>query len=543
MFNNEPTTGPRAVLETSPRSLGLLCLAVLLYFVGLCHYIRLPFTNTDGVFALAAQEVVRQGLSARLTAFRLLEPNPEFSVYVIACFQKILGFSEFSSKLPSLLMGLLGLLGSFLFFRRYAPELSQTVILLLVVNPLFVVISSWARADIYFFTTNAFAFFLFWHALRVKSRVWEAAGAVMQAISMITKYHGFLFLPVIAYLYFSSPQVAEIRPLVRRFRSTMTRLLFPGMIIGGMVGGYMLVIIRRYGSLFHPDWVDFAMGLYPGKIPTYFIFYLFWFAIVMAPFLPLIAWRVGGRLRQRLGVFATALGVGIASAVVLRLALGQAEQLPPGLTDAHLPSFIRAAIPGSISWLPALGAALSVVILYEMYGWIDRGEALDRAMFMWVCLELVIYSYRGTANRYFLYWLVPISFLVGRLFSEMWQRHLFGRMLCRSVLCGLLAVTVFSLEFFGREGAAAAQIAHYVNERGLRGLRPNALLVHADYLIRPDAWGTQADYRYYIFQKPGSNEIDFEGTPVTEARVTILGQTLKTFILMRKDRKGSPGGG
>lgn len=506
---------------------------LLIYSLAILLYIRSPFWNVEGVFGQAAQDVLHKGFWAQYPVYRNIDVNPEFQLYMVALFQRLLGFSEFSTRLPSFLMGLTALLATYLFFVRYDRRVVPFIIVFLIVNPLFFIFSGSAVNDIHFFALNALAIYLFWHGINTQSRWQELTAAFVQGISCITKYQGFLFLPLIAIFYYTDGLKHEVILTKARIYGCIKRMLVPGMIIFSLSGIYMAFVILRYGSLFNPEFADW-LKFRPEEIPAYSVFYLFWFVILASPFLPVVIPQIVENIRRRPKILAAALGVVIFSFAILHWGIN-----PDRTYEVRLPSFMYFRFPRTARFLPAPLAGVAVLLLHSMYAWARQRKGFAMAAFLWLCCSLAFYSVRIPSARYCIVWLIPLTYWQASSFLAHQKRLVLQKVLISLAVVACLSLNLALLAYSDRQAVASVRIARYINEHRLAGLRPSIVIKNSDYLIDPSLWGSKDRYQYYlyqrVYQRPGVNDLPLIGQVIKEEPVRMFGWTIKTFMIVKRN--------
>jgi hypothetical protein len=425
-------------------------------------------------------------------------------------------------------MALLTLAGTFLFFSRYDPRVAPLTVALLIVNPLFFLFSGSALNDIHFFALNALSIYLFWHAINKQSHLWELIGAVLLGISCITKYQGFLFLPLIAIFYYTDGLKHEVILTKARIYGCIKRMLLPGLIILVIPGVYMESVILRYGSLFNPDHADW-LRFRPEEIPAYLVFYLFWFVLLASPFLPVVIPQIVEDIRRRPRILVVALGVMIISFAILHWGIN-----PDRTYEVRLPSFIYFRFPWTATLLPAPMAGVATLLLHSMYEWGRKDKGFKMAAFLWLCCGMVFYAIRIPSYRYCIVWLVPLTYWIASSFLALKKRLVLQKALVFSAIVVCLVANLVLLKYFAQQGIASARIARYINDHRLEGLRPTNIK-NSDYLIDPSLWGSKVNYQYYLYQRPGLNDMPLVGEVIKEEPVQMFGWTIKTIMVVKRN--------
>jgi 4-amino-4-deoxy-L-arabinose transferase-like glycosyltransferase len=514
--------------KASARVWSIVCVLLVLVYAGaVLLYITSPFWNVEGVFGQAAQEVLHKGLWAQHPLYRVTDANPEMQLYLEAASQYLLGFSEFSTRLPSFVMALVALLGTYLFFMRYDRRTAPLTVMLLIVNPLFFIYSGSALNEVDFFALNALAVYLFWHGIHMRSRGWELTAAFLLAISCITKYQGFLFAPLIAAFYYTEGLTSEVNLTTTRIFRSARRMLVPGVIVFGLCGSYLVSVILRYGSLFYPqfaDWLKFR----PAEIPGYLMYNLFWLVILVSPFIPALFSQIAKDVRHNPKILAVAIGATVVSFAILRWGVSPSRNF-----EVHLPSFLDSRFPWTATFLPAPAAGFAILLLHAVYAWARKGKSFEMGAFLWLCCSVGFYSIRIPSPRYGIVWAVPLAYWMASSLLTSQADGRFQKALFSLGIVACLSANLLALTFLGRQNAASARLAQYVNEHRLAGLRPG-IIKNSDYLVDSSLWGSADRYEYYIYQRPGKNDLSLAGDIVKTERVQLFGHTIKTFMLVKR---------
>lgn len=498
--------------------------AVGLYVAFIAYHLSTPFVNMEQAYALSAMEVVRHGVTYPLAEYRNRwgAVNPEGVLWLIAPLLWVLGFSEVSARLSSLMFGLLALGASYAFLRRYRPEIAAVGTLVILTSPMFGMNAAFVSNDIYFFGILALVLCLWYHSIHTGTRWLQILCGVLWGFSIIVNPKGVLFLPLVLWTNWTGAGSDREDPK----RSRLTGLLAPTVVAFLVVLPYLGLVVSKYGRLIEPHQYD-AVRFRPFQFPISIAAYLFWLSLLIGPFWVLV---IHDLQKSRWAKVASlpCLGSGALAVVLLLYSERVGEwRLPTWITRGSLVAEMVV-----FGLLVAMGTLfVSRVVAFQ---W-SAGDSVGWFFAIWLVSAIILYSIRFAIGKYSIEFLLPLAYFLTRM---LWGRD--GSRLRRAVFVGCLAaesaVSVFGMQFLWAEGASSAEIARVINENGYRVKPPH--VSHSIYLIRPELFdpvGYEVFYRQIPANPDHPDAYTLCGDKVlAEAPVRVFGYTLKRFQLVRR---------
>ena len=461
--------------------------------IGHSMFLSAPFVNLEYIYQQSA-ELVTSGQGFKRSLLHLFEGfnNPLGNTLVIAGVQGIIGGSELSSRLPSLVSWLICVSMVYLIgCRWWSLSVGALAATIIGFSPLFWVYGGIAYPDVPFTALITITMFLAGFATYRNSLRWHLLAALLLGLSTLFRYNGILFFPAIAIYVALQMYTTHSSNDINNWKSDTLKVWLVYIVVcGTIVIPYLLWTQQVLGMVFRPGFVLVA--------PTDIIFhvaasvprlggYLIWLGAFVLPFTFLTFEHIRVRIK-RPSLFMVAailipLNVAIIGAVhYLEITSGELfGEMAFGWLERLLPTFIIVVM--RFVFLTASEVAVVGLIVW------GRQKVWPNAfMVLWLLVPLLIHSFYRMSQRYVMFFLPPLAVYMAWLVvkSVTLSKHRTTAIaLCIVYMIIYPSIGLFTSAYYSAEGHASADIAEYVNENkiNIAASRHNPVLTNSFYLI------------------------------------------------------------
>ncbi len=425
----------------------------LVLFLPHILFLNNRYVDLERVYVRAALELAEHGFNANLSEYFSMIANPILGLLFLAGSYKLLWESAVISRLTILLLALVFSLFLYFYLRKKEGVfISFVAVLLVVVNPAFIVYSQYVHTDVPFMVFSATSLLLL---LFVHSPKGEIASSIMLGISLATKYVTVVLFPVVFVYSLIKSRVAGHLP--NQMLSALTRFNIWYFALSLLVSMPFILIVFRFQNTMVPRQSELVQTLSAGMFIPRFLAYLLWLGLLIGPsclFSLLDLWRKMSK---------TKLAMLLAGLVVLTLI---ASLFFP-ISSLHRQEFAFGEM--NLGWVESvvppsyLSVAFFLVLLVAelflaslTFDFICSKDDKTRGLFLWIVLPILLMSFIRVANRYMLVVLVPLSLymaLVARKVDSKHERLLVPTILILHALI-FLAVGFYSLYYLQQRGLA-----------------------------------------------------------------------------------------
>jgi len=435
--------------------------------------------------------------------------------------------------MPTLLFAVLTMVLIYLFTRRrFGEKTACLATMLLAASPFL-----WAFAgmiccnDVPFTLVTALLMIAVVEADRMQTTSSHLVAGVALGATLLTKFVAGIFPLVIG--------VILVRhTLASRGPSRVLRLLRNSLAYAPGVAAAALFYLwlgsvqgRIVNTNIAPARVD-MLGTFLLLAPARLALYVCWIGLCAGPLVLVAAvslLRYVTRTRAMIAL-AAAVIVNLVAFVAMRAAFAYDE-----MSLGEMRFGPAEHVLGSVGLTALRIAALCAgeIVLLALWLWGREQPWPNGTIAYWtVSIVLVLSAWRG-AQRYLVYLLpglvIAFADLALRPTASTWKRRLLASGAALAVATGLIQ-GVFVTAYFATEGHAAADVARYVNEHHLDGLRyevNNNVLCHCLYLVEPDRFAHEGDAPRYDMKVYGRSEPTTDALYVREVR--LLGVVWKKY--------------
>ena len=452
-----------------------------------------PFVNLEYVYHQSA-ELVTSGQGLKRSLLHLFEGfnNPLGNTLVIAGVQGVIGVSELSSRLPSLVSWLICVSMVYLIgCRWWSLSVGALAATIIGFSPLFWVYGGIAYPDVPFTALITITMFVAGFATYRNSLRWHLLAALLLGLSTLFRYNGILFFPAIAIYVALQMYITHSSNDITNWKSDTLKVWLVYIVVcGAIVIPYLLWTKQVLGMVFRPGFVLVA--------PTDIIFhvaasvprlggYLIWLGALVLPFTFLTFEHIRVRIK-RPSLFIVAailipLNVAIIGAVhYLEITSGELfGEMWFGWLERLLPTFI-------IVVMRFVFLTASEVVVVGLIVWGRQKVWPNAFMVLWLLVPLLIHSFYRMSQRYVMFFLPPLAVYMAWLVvkSVTLSKHRTTAIaLCIVYMIIYPSIGLFTSAYYSAEGHASADIAEYVNENkiNIAASRHNPVLTNSFYLI------------------------------------------------------------
>ena len=517
-------------------------LPVLFVFFAVHLYFAVaPFVNLESWSAGAAELMLHGRAREALLFLDNAIANPLGSVLGIVPFYFLFGVSEVSARLYSITCGALTLAACVGLRKCFGVSAVTAAVaaVAIAVNPYFWTWSGLAYSDVPF----CLLLLLVLLTCCTAARGWAPAGHILPAslfaFAALTKYNAIVFLPVV-------PAVLIVEAF-HRFESSRQRIRYvlASLSVYCLIGAVFLIpyltwVVGTTGHLLNPKWVT-GMSLDPRSSPLSLLVWraaahVVWLGIFAVPFAIFPVLSLLRRAGPRLGLVSFALLAGVAT--IGGHGYLEAQKLGTRFGEMQ-PGWIAWLFPSAngLEFVAALLFLLGAIVFADILLWTWESLRYRYICGMWILLTLSGHSFVRPTNRYMLFLLPPFAiYLSERILAEhprpTFKIFKLGLLASGAVLS--FALCIFNSAYFAAEGAAAAQVARFVNSHGLTDVEGginNSVWCHSGYLVQPGRLSKTQDatnsYRVLTVRK--SERVT---GIVVDKPVTIAGVTFKRYVIV-----------
>src|SRR5262245_8857127 len=540
-------SAPAAATTTRWR---LIAAALVLVFLAVhLAYIGAPSATLKICTPAAAEDPYRGDRLASIETYQKAVPSPPVTYWTIVPFYALLGVREASARMPTLLFGVLTMVAIYLFTRRRFDErIACLATMLLATSPLL-----WAFTgviccnDVPFTLASALLMIAFVEADRLGTIASPALAGGAMGLTLLTKFVGGVYPIVVAVLL-------ARRAFVSREPGRVRRLLTWGFAYAPGVGAAALFfawLLYLRGSIVNTriatSNVD-MVGAFLLVSPARLAYYVCWIGLCAGPLVLVAAISLVPYLtRRRAGIALLVLGIGNVVALgVMQAAVAHDEgavgEMRFGPAEHVLP-------PAALFALKIAALTAGEIVLLALWLWgRERSWPNGTTAYWTVLVVLLLSTWRG-AQRYYIYLLpglvIAFADLALRPTAPAWKRRVLTSGWALAVAAGLVQ-GVFITAYFATEGRAAADVARWINEQRLEGVRyelSGIVSCHCLYLIDPDRFAPEGIFPRYDLKAYGRSDPASDALYVREVR--LLGVVWKKYGVapIGAPPPGSPGTG
>ncbi len=393
--------------------------------------------DAEAIYARAGSQIAEHGLNANLSEYFRWVANPPFASFLLAAGYKLFGASPTVSRFVTFLFPLLFSLFLYFYLRRREGIFGAFVpVLLVIVNPIFIIYSKYVGSDAPFlaFSSTSLLIILYADSLKGKRLI---LSSILLGISLATKYLALFLFPV-AFIYslvktgifseFSKTGLFSVIRFNLWYFALALLVSVPFLAIGFMsVAGVRTPI---YGFMFVPDeWLGLAPN-FSGFIPRIFA-YLMYLGLFVGPFFLVLVpdlWRRIGKMRFFLLLgglavltFVVHLFFPISSLHTYGGTVGEMNLL--GLEGYFSPTHLDVGL-----FLALLVAEILIVSLALDLR--HNGDNKIVYLFYWILIPILLMPLLRDAQRYLLIVIVPLSlymaFVAKRMYAERMKPFVIG---------------------------------------------------------------------------------------------------------------------
>lgn len=461
--------------------------------IGHSMFLSAPFVNLEYVYHQSA-ELITSGHGLKTSLLHLFEGfnNPLGNTLVMAGVQGVVGATEWSSRLPSLVSWLICVSVVYLIgCRWWSLSVGGLAAAIIGFSPLFWVYGGIAYPDVPFTALITITMFVAGFATYRNRLGWHLLAALLLGLSTLFRYNGILFFPAIAiYVALQMYITHSINDIANWKNATLKVWLVYMVVCGAILIPYLLWTKQVVGILFRPGFVLVA--------PTDIIFhvaasvprlggYLIWLGALVLPFTFLTFEHIRLRIKRPSLFLGAAilipLNVAIIAAVhYLEITSGELfGEMWFGWLERLLPTFI-------IVIMRFVFLTASEVVVVGLFIWGRQKVWPNAFMVLWLLVPLLIHSFYRMSQRYVMFFLPPLAVYMAWLVVKsvtLSKHRTIAIALCIVYMVTYPSIGLFTSAYYSAEGHASADIAEYVNENkiNIAASRHNPVLTNSFYLI------------------------------------------------------------
>ncbi len=461
--------------------------------VGHSFFLSSPFVNLEYIYHESA-ELITNGMGSNASLSHLFQGfnNPLGNTLVIAGMQGIVGVTELSSRLPSLVSWLICVSVVYLIgCRWWALSVGVLAAVITGFSPLFWVYAGIAYPDVPFTALITIAMFVagvatYRHSLRL-----HLIAAVLVGLAALFRYNAILFLPAITLYVALQMRFSESIGKVTHWKISALQVWIIYIVVcGAIVIPYLLWTKQVVGMVLKPGFVLVA--------PTDIIFhiaasiprlggYLIWVGALVLPFTFLIFQQVRMRIQHLnwliIAPILIILNIVLVAAVqYLEITSGELfGEMWFGWLERLLPTYM-------IVIMRFIFLTASEVVVVGLIIWGKQKIWPNTFVVLWLLVPLLIHSFYRMSQRYVIFFLPPLAVYVAYIIVKSGtfsRRRTIAIALCVVYMTIYPSIGLFTSAYYSAEGHAAADIAEYVNEKkiNIELSRHNPVLTNSAYLI------------------------------------------------------------
>ena len=525
-------------------------LLVGFFLLGHLVFLAAPFVNLESWYANTAHLIFQGNLDGALRCYEQVIANPILAVVAIVPFYALLGSSEFSARIFSLLTGVLTIVLVYWGTARLrSPRVALGAAAIVGVNPIFWTYSGLAYTDVPFTFMITLTMLCAFIAVERDNLPLHIAAAILMGLSALTKYNAIVFVPVIATTVISATLSEQTgwRQAVIQIGKVLSIYALVCII---MVIPYLAWVNTVLGHLLRPAWVDtvgiqlwrsFSMPLTLLRLTSYLI----WLGVFTGPLLFFViidAHRyLGHHLRTNMPltliltlsliIVNVSLVVWVSSA---ETTLGSAF----GEMELGWLRHVFSGIPLLTTKFVFLTAAEFLTIGLGIWGF--RSDRAKGFVIAWVLLVILQHALFRATNRYALFVLPALAIYLSDVTVRSLERTNF-RVLKQLVVAGsvmtFVASAIFSSTYFAQQGRAAASVANYINSKRLEGIQYNpwdGVQTHSGYLIDKALFADPHDGHTARYVTTALKRNETAPNIVYAVDVKLLGVVFKRFAILER---------
>jgi 4-amino-4-deoxy-L-arabinose transferase-like glycosyltransferase len=433
--------------------LGILVILLLLPHI---PFLGNNYVDVEPLYVDAGSQIALHGVNADLSDYFGDIANPALTALALSASYKLFWESPMISRLTIFVLSLIFSLFLYFYIRnkKKGPFVAFVSVLLVIVNPMFIVYSQYVMSDGPFLVFSSISLLLFFFSSSVRGRV---VSSVMLGISFATKYVAVVLFPVVVVYSLIESKIWEQLSLKRllpllRFNSwyIALSLLVSAPVISIAFFSQQGILSSNLASRHSLNLALFGPHLFS---------YLLWLGLFIGPSSLMFAldlYRKLGRNRFLIVI----VGLIVSTFIISRFIPISSLHVQSGSFGEMNLSWVESAIPP-----PYLSVVLFFVLLVAevflvsaVFDSLYSKEEKITGLLIWIVVPIMLMSLTRVANRYMLVTLTPLSiyaaFVAGRMYLE--RRSLFV-----PIVLTLHAVIFLTVGYYSN---------YYLYQRGLEAL-------------------------------------------------------------------------
>lgn len=512
---------------------GSLVVICMFFALGHIPFMFAPYVNLESWYAGAAKLVCQGNFVEGAKYLETIIANPISSVIGIVPFYKLFGVSEFSTRLFSLICGILAIIVVYSLGKRFfSNKIAVLAALITALNPIFWLYSALVGSDIPFLFITSLAMLFFFIGLQTKFFWYHVLSGIFLGFAFLFKFNAMAFIPVIFLCLLFSPSKQHLKT------SFLTLFMLYMLLIAGIVSPLLWWINANLGHFLSSDynqavyladnswWIMIVMRLANcwGN--------LLWIGIYTGPLLFFVYL-----------VFLRKLGLkrGIAFSVLLYVLCLFFVPLIDGfsyLTEVNAGWLEYICNKQALLFIKAFFSFGGLLTCLGLFLWgIEPKNQNRKYLMIWFFTILLLHSFIRPTQRYLLFILPPLYLYLADLIVVKFQKGVVRSLVCLCALAIFGCLGLFNSYYFAKEGFAAAELVYYVNSKHLGGIdfKPvNGVQVHAGYLINRNLYVFPGDKngmtRYGLVALRRDEKAE---NVIKEFKVELFGVLFKRYAIIR----------
>lgn len=410
------------------------------------------YVDTEGLYVEAASEIAAHGFAANLAPYFAEIANPVFTSLLLSASYKLFGESHAVSRLTIFLVAFISSLFLYSYLRKKESRGTAFITVLLVtVNPFFIVYSQNVSTDVPFMAFSSIAMLLLLYDSSLRERI---ISSIMLGISLATKYVTAVLFPVVLIYSFINSRIFSQFSRAKLFHLLRFNLWY--FALGLLLSAPVVSITFRFVNGVLAPQQESLLTLNAGMFIPRLFSYLIWLGLFIGPSFMIFVFDLWQRIgKKRLIIVLTGL-VALAVVVSLFFPISSLHVQEGDFGEMNL-SWIESVIPplylSTGLYIVLLIAELFIAgIVFEL---VQTRDNTIISTILWLIIPVLSLPLTRVANRYMLILLVPLSlylaFVTKRIFSE-------GTRLFVVAVLVLHSLIFLSLGFYSN---------YYLQQRGL----------------------------------------------------------------------------
>ncbi len=517
-----------------------LFILILIGLIGHSLFWSAPFVNLEYVYHQSA-EIITSGQGLKISLLHLFEGfnNPLGNTLVIAGAQSILGATEWSSRIPSIVSWLICVSMIYIMGCRWW-SLSVGILAAIIVgfSPLFWVYGGIAYPDVPFTAVITITMFVAGFATYRNSLRLHLLAALLLGLATLFRYNGILFFPAIAiYVALQMYVNQDIHNLTKWKLDTLKVCSVYVVVCGVILIPYLLWTKQVVGMVLRPGFVLVA--------PTDIIFhiaasvpriggYMIWLGALVLPFTVLILQQIRMRFQKRsfLSVAAILFPLNVAIIAAVQYLEFTSGELFGEMWFGWLERLLPISI---IVVMRFIFLTASEVVVVGLIIWGKQKIWPNAFVVLWLLVPLLIHSFYRMSQRYVIFFLPPLAVYVAYIIVKSGtfsRRRTIAIALCVVYMTIYPSIGLFTSAYYSAEGHAAAKVAEFVNDNkiNIAASRHNPVLTNSLYLVDESRFADSEafiDHRLVALGRHGSIE-----NAIYVRDVRVIGLLIKRYVVL-----------